>query len=638
MDTYKVPLEDKTTDELVDHFNLLKGFHESTEEYLDYISSEEELRELLIYDIADDLLDKNYDGDNDYTAMYWYAKGLKNYEEAINDLMNIGYQDEIKHMKIPHVPKHMKPLQRYVDSDEYKRRQMKKEDDKFFKKFDRDNYKVYKDKDKSDRKLRFDRELHKRPLEFTKGVKDLHKQFTDFNKSIVNRQLEANEFVSDLNPRELNRERLISFEEWKSYNNNDKQDELIEEIIERIELSPTNWEINFEKLNEYGRKKITPLLIDSLENTVGRSLNASKKYVFRYTVITRNNKKDGEVRDYRTIPLKGNTFHDLIERLRSGGLSFDLDGEKSAVELFYSSNEVEMLQWSMFTSVSLSELKGTTGKCYHDRGGKFFPYWNTTYIDLREYQIFSRNDSYFERRQSVEVPCVLWALKGLISDVDLHKVQLRLMNENPRTRTQSIISNYHNSKDLDYLCNEFHIHCRLHYYDEYTTRPQFRIIERGVKEEDAEYNIELAIYREHYFKYKMTDYTRYFIKNYNDLKFVDDGNRVVGKRKSGTWQRDKRVTYYLNSLELVIEMMNNGMFSEMNYQDLYCLTIDIDDDTPICNIPLYFDDEDERDFRISSNQIQSQNEEHLMFMNEDELEDINTDSENLLSGTDSESD
>ncbi|KAK8840287.1 hypothetical protein M9Y10_030842 [Tritrichomonas musculus] len=369
MDTYKVPLEDKTTDELVDLFNLLKGFHESTEEYLDYISSEEELRELLIYDIADDLLDKNYDGDNDYTTMYWYAKGLKNYEEAINDLMSIGYQDEIKHMKIPHVPKHMKLLQRYIDSDEYKRRQMKKEDDKFFKKFDRDNYKVYKDTDKSDRKLRFDRELHKRPLEFTKGVKDLHKQFTDFNKSIVNRQLEANEFVSDLNPRELNRERLISFEEWKSYNNNDKQDELIEEIIEIIELSPTNWEINFEKLNEYGRKKITPLLIDSLENTVGRSLNASKKYVFRYTVITRNNKKVGEVRDYRTIPLKGNTFHDLIERLRSGGLSFDLDGEKSAVELFYSSNEVEMLQWSMFTSVSLSELKGATGKGYHDRGG-----------------------------------------------------------------------------------------------------------------------------------------------------------------------------------------------------------------------------------------------------------------------------
>lgn len=62
--------------------------------------------------------------------------------------------------------------------------------------------------------------------------------------------------------------------------------------------------------------------------------------------------------------------------------------------LNYSSNEVELFQWPVFTSVSLSELRDTTGKCYHDRGWKFFPYWNTTYIDLPKYQIFSRNDNY----------------------------------------------------------------------------------------------------------------------------------------------------------------------------------------------------------------------------------------------------
>lgn len=37
-----------------------------------------------------------------------------------------------------------------------------------------------------------------------------------------------------------------------------------------------------------------------------------------------------------------------------------------------------------------------------------------------------------------------------------------------------------------------------------------------------------------------------------------------------------------------------------------------------------FEKENERDFRISSNQIQP----HIMFMNEGEHEDINTDSEN----------
>lgn len=47
-----------------------------------------------------------------------------------------------------------------------------------------------------------------------------------------------------------------------------------------------------------------------------------------------------------------------------------------------------------------------TEKYYHDLVGMFFSYWNTIHIDLSKCQIFSRNDSYTERRQSVEVSCV----------------------------------------------------------------------------------------------------------------------------------------------------------------------------------------------------------------------------------------
>ena len=79
----------------MDLYNLPKDFNEKTEEYLDWVSLEEDLRKMLIYNIANDSINKKYDGDKDYTAMYWYAKDLKNYEEAINDLMNIGYQKEI---------------------------------------------------------------------------------------------------------------------------------------------------------------------------------------------------------------------------------------------------------------------------------------------------------------------------------------------------------------------------------------------------------------------------------------------------------------------------------------------------------------------------------------------------------------
>lgn len=34
--------------------------------------------------------------------MNWHAKGLKNYEEVVQDLKNISYQEEIKYLQIPH--------------------------------------------------------------------------------------------------------------------------------------------------------------------------------------------------------------------------------------------------------------------------------------------------------------------------------------------------------------------------------------------------------------------------------------------------------------------------------------------------------------------------------------------------------
>lgn len=124
------------------------------------------------------------------------------------------------------------------------------------------------------------------------------------------------------------------------------------------------------------------------------------------------------------------------------------------------------------------------------------------------------------------------------------------------------------------------------------------IIGRGVDENIAEYHIELALYKEHYFKYEMTEYSKYFIKNYKELEWVENGNKVVGKRKSGTYQRDSREKYYLNSLELVIEMMSQDMFSGINFQDIYALTLEISPDTPITEIPLLEDCEDWHDTSV----------------------------------------
>ena len=43
-------------------------------------------------------------------------------EDAINYLMNMTYQETIKHMKIPYEPNHINPPKRYIDNDEHKRK------------------------------------------------------------------------------------------------------------------------------------------------------------------------------------------------------------------------------------------------------------------------------------------------------------------------------------------------------------------------------------------------------------------------------------------------------------------------------------------------------------------------------------
>ena len=79
------------------------------------------------------------------------------------------------------------------------------------------------------------------------------------------------------------------------------------------------------------------------------------------------------------------------------------------------------------------------------------------------------------------------------------------------------------------------------------------------------------MYKDHYFIYEKTKYTRYFIQHYEELKNIRDSYKIIGKNKYDKYQRDSRVKYCLNSLELAIEMMKQGLFTQMNFQDLFIL-------------------------------------------------------------------
>lgn len=408
-------------------------------------------------------------------------------------------------------------------------------------------------------------------------------QLKEFYRIRTKEEANENESAS-----KQNRKLIKSFLDWKRYNTEEKQNELVNEIINTITDSPTNWRVNFEPLNNYGKQRLNNDLVHILQNVVAPRINADDKYFFNYKV------SDDKGYNWVKVPLRADTFQELINRLKDGGLIFDIDNRPP--EYFYEQGHPELPYWSLFSEISL--YKNTyESKVNNDRGGSFFGYWNKTFIDLRRYQIFAREDNYFERRACIEVPCVIWSLRDLIPDDKLNAVALRLMTKNPRGMDE-IITNYHNNKDLDFICREQHIHCKVHYYDEDCEKPQFRILDRGVDESKAKYHVELALYKQHYFKFEMTQYTRYFIKNIEELKWVDNGNKVVSKRNTGTYKRDSREKYYLNSLELLIEMMKNDMFSKMNFQDLYALTLKINPDTPLTEVPLF---EDCQEFHYTHN-------------------------------------
>ena len=85
--------ENSSTQELIDLDNLLYKSFNTYQSWFDAFKDEDKIRIELIESIHEKLQANNFDGPNDYYAMYWFAKGLN--------------------LPVPQKPKC------YVDSDDY---------------------------------------------------------------------------------------------------------------------------------------------------------------------------------------------------------------------------------------------------------------------------------------------------------------------------------------------------------------------------------------------------------------------------------------------------------------------------------------------------------------------------------------
>ncbi|KAK8840033.1 hypothetical protein M9Y10_031318, partial [Tritrichomonas musculus] len=69
-------LDNTPTNKLIELSNLLYNENLTINDWKNEFDNENDLRENLIEMLVSDILNKGYDGENNYNSMYWFVKGL----------------------------------------------------------------------------------------------------------------------------------------------------------------------------------------------------------------------------------------------------------------------------------------------------------------------------------------------------------------------------------------------------------------------------------------------------------------------------------------------------------------------------------------------------------------------------------
>jgi len=204
---------------------------------------------------------------------------------------------------------------------------------------------------------------------------------------------------------------------------------------------------------------------------------------------------------------------------------------------------------------------------YKFREGAFFPYYikDDIKIILKDFQIFTKKtlDNKEERERNLE-NCLLFSLKQYgIEDSKLETIKTMVKQKHIPL------------SDLKIVCERLDICIVLNHYRDDNNNHKTRKILYGDKNKER---VEIGYIENHYFLIKETEYTSYCIKNYEDVKDIDNFNKIIEKRgnRKGYKMSDKR---FLNSFDLIILMMENKdlFFEKINAGNINIYDEEFDD-------------------------------------------------------------
>ena len=365
------------------------------------------------------------------------------------------------------------------------------------------------------------------------------------------------------------------YNKWKR--NNEEQDQIIKEIMENLERTPTNWEIDFERLNNNGKKKLFPLLLNFFNENIA-TLPIIEKYKIQYKV-------NGI---WYTKQLNPENYNRLMNNFTEENFIFNID--QKPPEYFYEKGGQDLPDWSLFSAIKFSHFNKYKGN--NDVGGSFFQYLTTDKVPIKiiEYlkrlQIFDSllNDKGIQREELNDC-CFIYALKqtGSYTDDELNKIRLRINNR------------YLSQSSINSLCEEFKIKIKLSYINENDNTNKKRIIHStknksrksfmGYNDAEPQHTHTFNIFENHYFIEEKTPFSNYYIKNINK-NLADD--KFDKEYNTDHWRKARQ---YITSSNLVRELFKQGYFKPITFGQYRILnTVFYNEiETDISNINLEYD-------------------------------------------------
>ena len=178
-----------------------------------------------------------------------------------------------------------------------------------------------------------------------------------------------------------------------------------------------------------------------------------------------------------------------------------------------------------------------------NKDGNYFPYINTTDINLSKYQIYNQEQA----EKANQEQCLIHALKQCgISPEDINRVKLSI-------KTGASIA----KKLLKHIAEDIKRKIVLHTYI-------------GIKHKKTNIGkgepIHIALYENHYFLYESTKYSKFSIKNYEDIKNEKAWRSIAKKqiKKDGTYRYIHNNKSKIDSLSLVRTLHKNSYFKVLN--------------------------------------------------------------------------